>query len=83
MQDKEKLEALIEIKSQIDSPAFQKFIVKPFETRMKGLKGAYDCETLKQLHTIRGEKKGLLFLFKVLKEINTDYENEIFEDEKK
>ena len=81
MKKKDELELaeLMDIKAHIESPVFQKFIVEPFKKELDTLKDAYDCDSLREMHTLKGKKQGLMFMFKTLKSIETKYKNSDFE----
>ena len=74
-----KLEELIDAKAHIESPTFQKFIVKPIKDEITKMKGAYDCESLRELQTLKGKKQGLMFFMKLLKGIEKDYQNAMYD----
>lgn len=76
---KDKLLLLSEVKGQIESEAFQTFIVKPMKEEMNKLKSAYDCESLRELATMKGKKQGLQFLIDILKGIELDIKNTRYE----
>lgn len=76
---KDKLLLLSEVKGQIESEAFQTFIVKPMKDEMDKLKNAYDCESLRELATMKGKKQGLQFLIDILKGIELDIKNTRYE----
>lgn len=79
MKLKDKLMLLSEVKGQIESEAFQTFIVKPMWEEMDKLKVAYDCESLRELSTIKGKKQGLQFLIGILKGIDLEIKNTRYE----
>lgn len=70
-----KLDHLFILKAQIESFQFQEFLVKPIDEEMTKLKGAYDCDTLEELATVKGKKQGLMFLRDTLKRIDIDIKN--------
>ena len=59
----------------IESKAFQDSIVKPMRTFQDLLKSSYDCKTLEELATIKGQKIGSDKFFKILKELDEDFNN--------
>jgi len=75
MKPQEKLDHLFVLKSQIESFPFQEFLVKPMKEELEKLKNAYDCESLRELATVKGKKQGLLFLLTTLKNIDLDIKN--------
>lgn len=75
MKPQEKLDHLFVLKSQIESFPFQEFLVKPMKEELEKLKNAYDCESLRELATMKGKKQGLLFLLTTLKNIDLDIKN--------
>ena len=66
---------LLEIKTIVENPAFQEYIIKPFRDYQSKLKAAYDCKTLPEIATIKGRKQGSDLLFEILKDIDNDYKN--------
>lgn len=75
MTTREKFQHLIDLKQSIESEGFQTFIVKPMYEEIDKLKGAYDCDTLKELYRIKGKKQGLKFLIDILKRVDLDLKN--------
>ena len=71
----EKLSQLNTLKVYIESPEFQTYIMKPLFAELDKQKVAYDCESLRELATVKGKKQGLMFLIKLLKEIDRDIKN--------
>jgi hypothetical protein len=65
----------LEIRQQIESQVFQKFIVEPLRKYQEGLKNAYDCQTLIELATVKGKKAGVDEFFKTLKRIDVEFKN--------
>ena len=76
---KDRLLLLSEVKGQIESEAFQTFIVNPMKEEMNKLKAAYDCASLRELSTIKGKKQGLEFLIDVLKDIDAEIKSTTYE----
>lgn len=72
---KDKLMLLSEVKGQIESEAFQTFIVKPMYEELDKLKHSYDCESLRELAQVKGKKQGLMFLIDTLKRVDLDFKN--------
>ena len=72
---KEKLQDLYALKLAIESKAFQENIMKPLFEELDKTKNAYDCESLRELATVKGRKQGLMFIIKRLKEIDKDIKN--------
>lgn len=61
------------IKTIIESEPFQKYIAKPMEKQRESLKYAYQCESLKELHAMKGKKQGIDAFFSILKDIDNRY----------
>ena len=76
---KDRLLLLSEVKGHIESEAFQTFIVKPMKEEMNKLKSAYDCESLRELSTVKGKRQGLQFFIDVLKGIDSEIKNTAYE----
>ena len=76
---KKEAEELLNARIMVESGEFQKFIVKPFKDELNKLKDAYDCESLRELATIKGKKQGLMFLLRTLKKLDTDWKNKNLE----
>jgi hypothetical protein len=72
---KELLEELYSLKNFIESSEFQKFIMKPLFEELDKQKNAYECESLKELWKVKGNKDGLMFLIKLLKEVDRKIKN--------
>ena len=72
---KEKLERLQELKMYIESETFQLNIMKPLYAEIDKQKNAFDCESLRELATVKGKTQGLNFLIKRLKEIDNEIKN--------
>ena len=82
---KEKLQQLYQLKISIESKGFQEYVMKPLHEELEKLKDAYDCESLRELSTVKGKKQGLKFIIELLKRVdveikNTKYELESRED---
>lgn len=75
MTTKERLELLHELKVQVESKAFQELVMKPLFDESDKVKYAYDCESLRELATMKGKKQGLLFLKNLLKKYDVDIKN--------
>lgn len=69
----QEFELLRELKGNIESEAFQERIMKPIYKELDKVKNAYDCESLRELATVKGKKQGLMFLIKTIKSIHTDF----------
>ena len=76
---KEEYAELHEVKRMIEGKLFQSYIVEPIRKYQDSLKAAYSCNTLKEIATIRGEKKGSDKFFNILKEIDVEFKNKRFE----
>jgi hypothetical protein len=75
MEDSTKLEDLYSLKNAIESRGFQEYIMKPLYAEIDKQREAYDCESLKELWKVKGKKQGLMFLIKLLKEIDRQIKN--------
>ena len=71
----EKLDKLNTLKLYIESEAFQEWIMKPLFAELDKQKNAYDCKTLNELATVKGKKDGLMFMIKLLKEVDRQIKN--------
>ena len=71
----EKLDKLNTLKLYIESEAFQEWIMKPLFAELDKQKVAYDCKTLNELATVKGKKEGLMFMIKLLKEVDRQIKN--------
>ena len=76
-----KLDYLFELKAQIESFPFQENLVKPIREEIEKQKNAYDCESLRELATVKGKKQGLTFFINTLKNIDQDIKNLKYEIE--
>lgn len=56
-----------------NSSIFQKYFADPILKELDEMKSAYSCDTLKELHRLKGKKDGLMFFLKLLKKIDEDY----------
>lgn len=72
---KEKLQRLYDLKGYVETEAFQINIMQPLFKELDKLKDAYDCESLREMATLKGKKQGLMFLVKRLKEIENEIKN--------
>lgn len=75
MTQKEHLELLHELKTHIESRSFQELVMKPIFKELDGLKYAYDCDSLRELQTLKGKKQGIKFLIELLKDVDVDIKN--------
>lgn len=75
MTDKELYNELFETKRMIESKLFQTYIVGRMREYQEKLKDAYDCESLRELATIKGRKQGSEEFFKILKTIDHEFKN--------
>jgi hypothetical protein len=75
MQPKEELEELYEWKIIVEMRIFQKFLMEPLKKKIESLKNAYDCDNLRELHSLKGEEKGLRYVISLLKEKDNDLRN--------
>jgi hypothetical protein len=78
---KAQLNELQGLKSAIESNVFQDKIMKPIFKELDKQKNAYDCESLRELSTIKGKKYGLKFILKTLKSIDQEIKDKIYEIE--
>ena len=72
---KEKLQQLYDLKMHIESKSFQDNIMKPLYEELDKQKYAYQCQSLRELAEVNGKRKGLMFIIKLLKQIETDVKN--------
>jgi len=79
MTPKEEYAELHEVKRMIEGKLFQKYFVDPIRAYQDTLRAAYSCETMEEIATIRGEKKGSDKFFHILKDIDKDFVNAKFE----
>lgn len=75
----QEFDLLRELKGNIESEAFQERIMKPIYKELEKQKNAYDCESLRELATVKGKKQGLMFLLKVIKGIHNDFNSKLEE----
>jgi|JI10StandDraft_1071094.scaffolds.fasta_scaffold51608_6 hypothetical protein len=66
------LKELQELAFYIEQEAFQNHIVKPLREYEDKQKDAYDCESLRELATVKGRKQGVKEFFKILNSIHED-----------
>jgi hypothetical protein len=66
---------LLSMRQMIETAEFQKFIMQPLLEEIDKLKDAYDCQSLRELSTVKGKKQGLSWLIENLKQIDCDYKN--------
>jgi hypothetical protein len=71
----EELNELFEIKAQIESPTFQKYICKPLREKQDKLKVSFFSDSLKDSWRKGGKYEGIEEFFEILKQINCDIEN--------
>lgn len=79
MNVKEELEELYNVKRMVESGEFQKYFAEPLYKELEDLKPAYDCDSLKELHTLKGKKQGLELFTGILKSIPTLVKNKEYE----
>jgi hypothetical protein len=72
---------LIRMKEMIETDEFQKYIMKPIYEELDKLKNAYDCESLRELHTVKGKKQGIKTIIEILKNIDAELKNKQYEIE--
>jgi hypothetical protein len=75
MNPKEELQELYEFKQIVEMRVFQKFIMEPLKKKIDSLKHAYDCKTLNEMATLKGEEKGLKYILTLLKQSENDLRN--------
>lgn len=71
---------LEDFKGMVHSDTFKKFILDPLNAQLEDMKDAYDCDTLRQLHTIKGKKQGLQMFFNLIENIDIKIENKKLEE---
>ena len=72
---KREVEELIEIKSQIESAVFQKYIVAKLREKQNALKVNFFSDSLKDSWRKGGRMEGINEFFDILKEIDIDFRN--------
>lgn len=75
METLQEFKELREMKGMIETPEFQKYIVKAFREYQAKLKPAYNCKTLQEIGILNGKKQGSDLLFEILKDIESDFQN--------
>lgn len=78
-----KLDKLIQVKEMIESENFQEFFVKPIKEKIARLQVDFFQDDLKENWRKGGLKQGLEEFIGILKQIDTDYKNEKFEQSSK
>lgn len=76
---KEEFEELLEIRSMIENPAFQKFIVSPLRERQEELRLNFFSDSLKESWRKGGRYEGIEDFFNTLKQIDIQFKNKKFE----
>ena len=79
MTTKEQFEELLEIRTLIENPTFQKFIVQPLREKQTKLKLKFFSDSLKDSWRKGGRYEGIEDFFNILKQIHTDYDNKKYE----
>jgi len=69
------------VKAMIEDPLFQKYINDPIKKRLSLLGKSYDCKDMNELYFIKGKAKGLNYLLKLMKAIQTDCDNALHDYE--
>lgn len=64
----EELAKLNSLAGMIESDEFQEYIYKPLQAELDKLKDAYDCDSLRELATLKGKKWGLQQFFNKVKD---------------
>lgn len=77
----QKLEELFEIKLQIESPIFQKYLCQPLREKQGNLKVNFFSDTLKDSWRKGGKHEGIEEFFEILKDIDTEIKNTKYEIE--
>lgn len=77
----QKLNELFEIKLQIESPLFQKYLCKPLRDKQGKLKVNFFSDTLKESWRKGGKHEGIEEFFNILKEIDIEIKNTKYEVE--
>ena len=72
---------LRELRGNIESEIFQEKIMKPLYAELERVKNAYDCESLRELSTMKGKKQGLKFIIELLKRVQNEYNSAQYEIE--
>lgn len=73
------LEELNDLKGMVNSDTFRKYILEPMQKEVDELKPAYDCDTLRQLNTLKGKEQGLRTFFSLIENIDTRINNKQLE----
>lgn len=73
------LNELNALRGVFDSEEFKKYVLAPVQAELETLKNAYDCESLRELHTIKGKKQGLRIFLDIVENISTRIENKRLE----
>ena len=71
----EELEELIDIKSQIESKVFQKYICKPLREKQDSIKTDFYSDSLKESWRKGGNLDGIEEFFSTLRQIDVDFKN--------
>lgn len=76
-ESQKKLDETLQLYADLESfktTGLYKLIAESLEKEMRRLKNAYDCETIEEMATLRGEKCGLSFFADLLGQIERDGE---------
>lgn len=73
---------LMWLKSTIENPIFQRHIAEPVYEELNSLKAAYSCESLKELHHLKGKREGIEVFTKLLKNLPVELKNAKYELER-
>lgn len=76
---RQELAKLNDVQLMIQSDDFQEYIVKPMREYQNELKDAYECETLKELHNVKGKKQGSNKFFDILKAVSEARKEKVVE----
>jgi hypothetical protein len=71
MNSKDELQELYTLKMFIESQSFQRYLLQPLKDEIKKLRYAYDCQSLRELSTVKGKSQGLKFIIRLIKNIET------------
>lgn len=76
---KDEVNELRDFVFHIESPVFQEYIMKPLYKELDDMKGAYSCESLKELARLKGKREGLEFIKHLIKVAQEAYQSKLEE----
>lgn len=79
MDEELELQELLDLRGMMDGELFKKYLTEPMQAELESLKDAYDCDSLKELYRIKGQKKGLKTFLDIVDGINRRIENKRLE----